>query len=69
MSDILEVEFQLGYAMGISPRFNDMEFFELIWMYERMAEQRNKENEEAQKGQGNMSIADMIGGQGAGRTK
>ncbi len=59
----------MGYAMGISPRFNDMEFFELIWMYERMAEQRNKENEEAQKGQGNMSIADMIGGQGAGRTK
>lgn len=55
--------------MGIRPSFNDMEFFELIWMYERMAEQRNKENEEAQKCQGNMSIADMLGGQGARGTK
>lgn len=49
--------------MGIRPSFNDMEFFELIWMYERMAEQRNKENEAQQKNQGNTSIADLLGGQ------
>jgi hypothetical protein len=62
LNDILEIEFQLGYSMGINPSFNDWEFFELIWKYERMAEQRNKENEESKKGQGNMSIGDMIGG-------
>jgi len=48
--------------MGIIPMFNDWEFFELIWKYERMAEQRYKENEEAKKSQGNMSIADLLGG-------
>lgn len=48
--------------MGISPRFNDMEFYELIWMYERMSDQRKKENEEAQKKQGNVSLADRFGG-------
>lgn len=62
LNDVLEIEFQLGYAMGITPYFNDIEFFELVWMYERMAEQRQKENEEAKKNQGNMSIGDMIGG-------
>jgi hypothetical protein len=62
LNDILEVEFQLGYAMGIHPHFNDMEFYELIWIYERMADQRKQENEESKKNQGNRSIADMLGG-------
>lgn len=62
----MEVEFQLGYAMGIQPIFNEWEFFELIWKYERMAEQRKKENEEAKKGQGNTSIADLLGGRSGG---
>ena len=47
--------------MGINPSFNNLEFFELIWLYERMAEQRKKENEEAQKSHsGQRSITDMI---------
>ena len=48
--------------MGIHPHFNDMEFYELIWIYERMADQRKQENEESKKNQGNRSIADMLGG-------
>jgi hypothetical protein len=64
LNDILEIEFQLGYAMGIRPMFNDIEFFELIWMYERMAEQRKKENESIQKSRNKISITDFIGGNG-----
>ena len=67
LNDILEIEFQFGYAMGINPNFNDYEFFELVWKYERMAEQRQKENEDAKKGQGNSSIADLLGGGRSGR--
>jgi len=53
--------------MGISPYFNDKEFFELIWMYERMAEQREKENQANNKNRdGNSSIGDMIGGRRSG---
>lgn len=62
LNDILEVEFQFGLAMGISPSFNDWEFFELIWKFERMVEQRKKENEEAQKSQnGRVSMMDIWG--------
>lgn len=50
--------------MGIRPMFNDIEFFELIWMYERMAEQRKKENESIQKSRNKISITDFIGGNG-----
>jgi len=60
LNDILEIEFQLGYAMSITPRFNDMEFFELVWMYERMAEQRKKENEKSKKNGRNTSLTDMF---------
>lgn len=66
MTDILEVEFQLGYSMGIRPNFNDVEFYELIWMFERMAEQKQKEQEAQQKSQGNMTMADAIGGRQGG---
>lgn len=52
--------------MGIKPMFNDVEFFELIWMYERMGEQRQKENESQEKAQGNrMSLEDVLGGRSA----
>lgn len=49
--------------MGISPDFNHMEFFEFIWMYERMSKQRQEENDNSKRKQGNMSISDMLGGQ------
>ena len=67
MTDILEVEFQLGYAMGIRPNFNEMEFYELIWMFERMAEQREKERKAQEKDSGNMTMADVLGGHGGTR--
>ena len=60
MNDILEVEFQLAYNMKVQPNFDEKEFFELIWLYERMAEQRRKENEEAQKKPGDVSLSDVM---------
>lgn len=48
--------------MGIRPNFNEMEFYELIWMFERMAEQREKERQAQEKNNGNMTIADALGG-------
>ena len=50
--------------MGIRPNFNEMEFYELIWMFERMAEQREKERQAQEKnnGGGNMTMADALGG-------
>lgn len=65
LNEILEIEFQFGYALGILPSFNEMEFYELIWLYERMAEQRKKENEDQQKNQsGRTSMMNMFGGGG-----
>ena len=57
----------MGYAMGITPNFNNMEYFELIWMHERMAEQRQKENEEQQNEPGQKSIRDLVGGSSGGK--
>lgn len=48
--------------MGITPNFNDWEFFELVWKYERMSNQRQQENDANLKKQGNMSIRDLMGG-------
>jgi len=53
--------------MHVRPNFDDLEFFELIWMHERMADQRRAENEDHQKQQGNLSITDVLGGQDRGR--
>jgi len=53
--------------MGITPNFNNMEYFELIWMHERMAEQRQKENEEQQNEPGQKSIRDLVGGSSGGK--
>jgi len=46
--------------MKVQPNFDEKEFFELIWLYERMAEQRRKENEEAQKKPGDVSLSDVM---------
>lgn len=35
--------------MHIPMDFDKKEFYEFIWMYERLAEQRHKENEQMQK--------------------
>ncbi len=50
--------------MAISPSFNDKEFFEFIWMFERMVSQRTRENEEKQKsgGGGRQNIMNGFGG-------
>lgn len=60
LNDILEMQFQLGYAMHIAPFFDNIDFFEFVWLYERMAEQRKTENEDLQKQNNGTSITDMM---------
>lgn len=48
--------------MGIPINFDGKEFFEFIWHFERFAEHRKKENEEAIKSQGAESLNGMAGG-------
>ena len=52
LNDILELEFQVARAMQISMNFDNKEFFEFIWLYERLAEERKRENEQAARQQG-----------------
>jgi len=62
LNDILEIEFQIGYYMKIMPKFDNMEFFELIWLYERLAAKKKEEKENNQSNPGRVSLGDMFGG-------
>ena len=62
LTDILEMGFQIGYYMKINPKFDEMEFFELVWLYERLASQRKEENERQRNSQGSTSMGNMFGG-------
>jgi len=62
LNDILEIEFQIGYYMKIMPKFDNIEFFELIWLYERLAAKKKEEKENNQTGPGRFSMGDMFGG-------
>ena len=46
--------------MKISYNFDDKEYYELIWLYERFAEQRKKENDEKTIPTGNVSLNNMM---------
>ena len=59
LNDILELEFQLAYAMSIPIEFDNKEYFEFIWFYERLAEQRKKENERDRKEAGETSLSNL----------
>jgi hypothetical protein len=45
--------------MRVSYDYDSMEYYELIWLYERFAEQRSKENSEPGN-KGGMSIEELI---------
>ena len=48
LNDILEYEFQISYAMRIPFfHFDEMEFYEFIWFFERLAKQKKEESKSA----------------------
>ena len=49
LTDILELEFDLSYAMQIPFDWDQKEFFEFIWFYERLTSQKKREREAEQK--------------------
>lgn len=45
--------------MGISPNFDDKEFFELLWLHTRLAKQKQKEIQEQKKSEGKMFLSNQ----------
>jgi hypothetical protein len=63
LNDRLEIEFQFAYNMGIPFEFDNKEFFEFIWLFERLSDQRKKENEQTKRESSGMeSIVGGLGG-------
>jgi len=48
LDEILEREFQITYALNIPFDYNDKEYYEFVWFYERLVKQRNDDNAEEQ---------------------
>ena len=59
LSDVLELEFQLAYNLNIPFGFNQMEYYEFVWFFERLVEERKKENAESESQNGRMSISNL----------
>lgn len=57
--EILELQFQLAYNMPNQEfNCNGDDYYETVWLYDRLVYQRQKENEKARQDQGMMSLAD-----------
>jgi len=39
INDIFEIEFRLGYYFKCSPEFNEMDFHQFNWQYERLSKE------------------------------
>lgn len=59
LNKILELEFQLGYNVGIPFNFDNKEYYEFVWLYERLVEQRQKENESKRQNDGQTSLRNL----------
>ena len=59
LDDILELEFQLAYNLNIPFGFGQMEYYEFVWFFERLIEERKKENAEAESQKGRMSMNNL----------
>lgn len=56
LNDILELEFQLSYNMHIPFEFDNKEFYEFIFLYERLVQERKNENEREAKANGRQNL-------------
>ena len=59
LNDILEIEFQLTKALTIPFDYNKWEYYEFVWRFERLVDDRNAENESAKNTQGRTSISNL----------
>jgi len=59
LNDILEIEFQMTNALGIPFEYNQMEYYEFVWRFERLVEERKQENDRAQSNEGRMAISNL----------
>jgi hypothetical protein len=58
LTDILELEFELSKSLGIPLNYDEKEYFEFIWHYERMVQERKEDNERSLKINGVTNILD-----------
>jgi hypothetical protein len=49
----------MAYSLKIPFEFDNKEYYEFVWLYERLAEQRKKEEEKERQGEGEMSLANL----------
>ena len=62
LTDLYEMEFNLGYNFKCNPfEFEQADFFEFQWMVERLAQQKDKDNQD-KSGSNNMSLESLFNG-------
>ena len=49
----------MSYALNIPFEYNHMEYYEFVWLFERLVEERKRENEEIHAQKGRMSISNL----------
>jgi len=49
----------MSYALGIPFDYNQMEYYEFIWRFERLVDERKRENEANKEREGRMSISNL----------
>lgn len=59
LNDILEREFQISYTMGIPFDFNHKEYYEFVWFFERLVQERKRENDDVRRQEGHMSLKNL----------
>ena len=59
LNDILEIEFQLTYNLNIPFEYNHMEYYEFVWLFERLVEERKKESEHNSIENGRISMSNL----------
>lgn len=59
LNQILEYEFSIGYTIGIPIEFNNKEYYEFVWLYERLVEEKKKE--ENPTGNGGQNVVSALG--------
>lgn len=59
LNDLLEIEFSISYKMNIPFDYNNKEFYELVWIYERLAEEIKTENNRQSESSGEFSLNNL----------
>ena len=59
LNDILEIEFQISNAIGIAFDYNRWEYYEFVWRFERLVEERKKEVSDSKSEDGRMAMSNL----------